>query len=616
MNAEDQRATTIDYVVVSFLGDLPLLALQARGFATFHDAASLGRILVINNDARPAEFARRFEAVVRPLYGAFADRVDLLPAETVLPEAMTAQRGWRRQQALKLAAWRLVTSDVYVVLDSKNHLIRPCGRASYVTPEGRLVLARRRLWPVARTALEWMGVAEAAMPPVVANIMTPYPLLKREVAALSAEIERRGEVLATLFEQHARLYEFTLYYAWLVQQGRQHQYDLDAPFLVVGYWPHGSGRPEEALHRVIAFARLPHVRWLGIHRKVAESPPTHRGMIAELWRGTGLLASVEEGEAILAGRLPGEAGEPTRDDDEAEDPPGLATADPDGEGDTRTKTIVSTEADPEAPQPAAPTAKAPVAPLPPPLDPVDELLLPGFNTGAESLGILKVFAGLCGPRVLDIGAYRGGSTLVLSMLGKTVEGITDGPFWPRRLAPVLDPYGATVRTLSFEDYEPAAKLDGIWAFYILQNQRNAGLFLDRCRDMLADDGWLAVVVPPIRTRITAGKVSAGWNLGALMYALLAAGFDLTRGHFITHGFNVAALVPRAATVPARHADAFADPAQWPFAFDRRRGFDGDIAACRWPPEFRERMATGLSELAPAGPHVALEEARKLASVWV
>lgn len=601
------EAATIDYVVVGFLADLSLLALQARSFAMFHDAASLGRILVINNDPRPAEFAERFEAVVRPLYGAFADRVTLMAAEEVMPGAMESRRGWRRQQALKLAAWRHVGSDLYVALDCKNHLIRPCARATYVTAEGRLALSRRRLWRVASTAFEWLGVPEDAIPPVVGNIMTPYPLLTQEVAALCADIERRGEVLGTLFERHARLYEFTLYYAWLVQQGRHHQYDLDAPFLVVGYWPHGSGRPEEALERVIAFARLPHVRWLGIHRKTAESPAAHRAMVAGLWRGAGLVASLAEGEEILAALPPAEGvgNEAPPDDDQAEDPPGPATADPARVGKTRTNGTVSTESDPAEPAGAAPAG-----------DPIDALVLPGFRTGPETLSILKVFAGLCGPRVADLGAYRGGSALVLSLLGKQVEALVDGPVWARRLTPVLGPRGITLRGTGFEDYEPEGKLDGVLAVHLMQNQRNPGLFLDRCRDMLADDGWLAVLVPPLRTRITAGKVSAGWNMGALMYALLAAGFDLTRGHFITHGFNVAALVPRAAKVPARHTDAFLDPSLWPFAFDRRRGFEGDIPACRWPPEFRDRMKTGLSELAEEGPDVALEAAQRLASVWV
>jgi SAM-dependent methyltransferase len=250
------------------------------------------------------------------------------------------------------------------------------------------------------------------------------------------------------------------------------------------------------------------------------------------------------------------------------------------------------------------------------VDPVDAVLIPGFRTGRETLDILKVFAALSGPRVLDLGGYRGGSTLAMALLGKQVEALVEGRFWPERLAPILEPRGMRALNLPYAQYEPEAPFDGIWASHVLQNERNPGLFLDRCRRHLADDGWLAVVAPPPRSRITAGKVNPGWNLGALMYALLAAGFDLTRGHFVTHGFNVVAFVPKAARVLERPADAFADPSLWPFKLDARRGFEGDIPDCNWPAEFRERMATGLSELAQEGPEAALEEARRLARIWV
>ncbi len=267
---------------------------------------------------------------------------------------------------------------------------------------------------------------------------------------------------------------------------------------------------------------------------------------------------------------------------------------------------------PDAPPPVAPPPESPGA-FP---DMIDSILLPGFCTGAGNLDLLKVFAALTGPHILDIGCYRGGATLALSLMGKRVEGITIGAFWPRRLSAILAPRGITATDIAFENYTPPAPLDGIWASHVLQNSRNPGAFLDRCRAQLKDDGWLAVAVPPLRSRVVGGFISPGWTLGGLMYALVAAGFDLKRGHFITHGHNVTAMVPKAAAVPARHADAFADPALWPMAFDRRRGFDGNIPDCNWPQEFRDRMATGLSELAVDGPDIALAEARRLVAIWV
>lgn len=583
----------IDYVVVSFMGDLPLLRLQARGFAQFHAPDDLGRILIINNDNDSAAFDLRFESDIRPLYGALADRVEVVRADDLLPGITKSRRAWRRQQALKLAACRLVTSPVSISIDSKNHLIRPTGKGLYRTAESRLIVPGRKRWSVPEACLNYLGVAEDSWPADVSNIVTPYPLVTRLVLSLLEELERRGEDLATLFETKGELYEFALYYAWVIAQGEAALYDLDAPIIATGLWPHKFPDPERPLRRLVAQTGLEHVHWLAIHRKARDVPPALKEIVTGLWQGFGLIDAAEEGAAILsAGGVVVEEEAPVTE--EARDD-GAPEA---GEAPAATASVVV----PESTEPR--------------MDPVDALLIPGFRTGRETLDILKVFAGLAGPRVLDLGCYRGGSTLVMALLGKHVEALIDGRFWPDRLAPILEPRGMRALNQPYDQYEPEAPLDGIWASHVMQNMRNPGLFLDRCRRHLKDDGWLAVVVPPLRSRITAGKVNPGWNLGALMYALLAAGFDLTRGHFLTHGFNVVAIVPKATRVLERHADAFADPSLWPFKLDARRGFEGDIGSCNWPQEFRDRMATGLSDLALEGPEAALAEARRLATIWV
>lgn len=247
-------------------------------------------------------------------------------------------------------------------------------------------------------------------------------------------------------------------------------------------------------------------------------------------------------------------------------------------------------------------------------DPIEATLLPGFCTGVENLQILKCFAPLCGKRVLDIGCYRGGPALALALLGKQVEAITMGSYWPKRVGPALAPFGGTAQDIGFEAREPDGMLDGIWASHVLEHSANPGDFLARCRASLKDDGWLAVVVPPFKPKVVQGHISPGWNTGILMYALAGAGFDPSRGHFLRHGYNVAGLVPKAAQVPVRHEDAFRDPALWPFAFDPSRGFEGELAEVNWPPAFRDRMATGLSALVPDAA-AGLAAARALAASW-
>lgn len=248
-------------------------------------------------------------------------------------------------------------------------------------------------------------------------------------------------------------------------------------------------------------------------------------------------------------------------------------------------------------------------------DPLEAILLPGFCTGVENLQILKCFAPLCGPRVLDIGCYRGGAALALALMGKEVEAITMGPWWPKRVGPVLERFGGSAHELAFEARKPDALLDGIWASHVLEHAPNPGHFLARAWASLRPEGWLAVVVPPFKPKVVMGHISPGWNLGILMYALAAAGFDPARGHFLRHGYNLAGFVPKAPRRPARHEDAFKNPALWPFAFDPAQGFDGDLAACNWPEAFRARMEGGLSALLACAPDVAEAASRDLAATW-
>ena len=587
----------IDYVVVANSGDLPQLALQAAGFERFHKKADLGKILIVSSDDDPEPFQERFIKGVLPIYRTLAAKVQLVAASALLPGALALRSTRRRQQALRLAAWRAVDAPVHVSLDPDTHLIRPCARKTYATAEGRLVLARRRLWPAGKQAMAYFGIPEEVMPAVAGHTITPYPLVTRLVEELCTELARRGTDLPTLFEQEPGLQEYTLYYAWLAARQATDLYDIDAPFPATGFWPLRAADEGEALERALALAERPHIRWLGIHARAGSCPVELRDMITEFWTRVGLTASPAAGDAILDGQLP--------------DPEGLAGGAP---------AELEAEEAPEAgdagrPGPgrrrAAASASAGGSP-----DPVEHLLLPGFQTGRDGLDLLKAFAGLCGPRVLDVGCYRGASSLVLSLLGKRVEAVTVGAFWPRRLAPVFGPRGITARDGNLETLDLAGGLDGIWAAHVLQNARNPGLFLDRCRALLADDGWLAVLVPPMRGRVVAGRLYPGWNLGGLMFSLCAAGFDLTRGHFVVQGENVTAMLPKAPVVPQRHDDAFADADLWPFPFDRREGFNGGLGECNWTPELRERMAVRLSMLAVDGPEAARLVAERLASIWV
>ena len=74
--------------------------------------------------------------------------------------------------------------------------------------------------------------------------------------------------------------------------------------------------------------------------------------------------------------------------------------------------------------------------------------------------------------------------------------------------------------------------DLVWCSHVLEHQPNPNLFLKKCFDILNDDGWLCVTVPPRKDEIVGGHLTL-WNAGLLLYNLIMAGFDCSEDTFRT-----------------------------------------------------------------------------------
>lgn len=144
----------------------------------------------------------------------------------------------------------------------------------------------------------------------------------------------------------------------------------------------------------------------------------------------------------------------------------------------------------------------------------------------------------------------------------------------------------------FED----ARFDAIWCAHVLEHVTNFGMALDELRRLLRPDGWLFITVPPHKEQIVGGHVNGGWNVGALMYVLADAGFGLSDGRFVQHGYNVFGMVRRG---PGRldakklrrangDIEALAEAGRFPAGFSPRQGFNGRRRSVNWrwkrPPE--------------------------------
>jgi hypothetical protein len=271
--------------------------------ARYLDPDGTGRVFVVNNDRDPAEFARRFERAIRPGYGALGGRVELVPAEALLtPEA--ACNGYWRQQAIKLRAHAIARESAYVALDCKNMLIRPLGAAHIMRPDGRLMAPRRALREHLSGGLRYLRVPPEAWPEWLLDIYTPVPMWRDQCAALEAHVRaREGFGLDVLMARHAegpqpRLYEFLLYGAWLhaMAGGIEAHHAFMRSGLSTTYM---CNTPDQPADTVLAETRLDRFPIMGVHRRTGGAPEAVQRAFAEVWRRFGLVATEEEGLAML-----------------------------------------------------------------------------------------------------------------------------------------------------------------------------------------------------------------------------------------------------------------------------------------------------------------------------
>lgn len=293
----------LDYLSVAFRDDFGLLRLQARSMARYLHPDDAGRILVVNNDNDPEEFARRFEAEIRPDYGALAGRVELLDGREMVGLGAGLPGYWR-QQILKLRAWTVSRERVVISLDSKNILLRPLSAASFLRPDGRLYGSRRPCRDHLTAGLDYFGVPPERRPAFILNIRTPVPFRTAELAALERAVrEREGFGVDGLLARPAsrlepRLYEYLLYGAWLETHagGIDAHHELVRPGLSLGYW----GQPLKTVEDFLARLGNPAFRMIALHRRVAVQPEAvQRGFAAALCRA-GLAESEDEALALTA----------------------------------------------------------------------------------------------------------------------------------------------------------------------------------------------------------------------------------------------------------------------------------------------------------------------------
>lgn len=287
------------FVTVAHADDEWLLRLQARSMRLHLTRSLVGEIIVVENFDAGRRVAWRDR--LRLEYGDLAGRVRFVPAPLLAPMPQAA--GWWSQQVLKLLACRLVACRRYVVLDAKNHLIRPLDRRFLEGDDGRM-LSRRydyRRHPLRcfleRTLL-FCGVPPAAHVGWFMAAGTPFTIERADAQEAIAFVEAgTGKPFADSFIE-AGITEFFLLAARLMQRGLlEDRYDFSQIACPV-VWDRTAD--PDALLSAIRDAEEGQAPIFAVHRRVIPKlDDALRGSLGRFWTRRGLFGCEEEAVAEL-----------------------------------------------------------------------------------------------------------------------------------------------------------------------------------------------------------------------------------------------------------------------------------------------------------------------------
>lgn len=296
----------IDFVTVCFDGEIRLLELQARSVARYLDPGLVDTIHVIINQRRSETFKAQFRDRVAPAYGDLLSRVNLVEYQS-LWNGPSRRLGWASQQVLKLLAARSCGQRAMMILDTKNHFIRPVRHHDLLAPDGRL---RSHLYPMARKFLphyhrscRYFGVRGPVPEDTVLPTTTPF-LADRDLILdlLNAVEEKEGCSFQDFFMREKDAHtEFCLYSAFHLYARGPFEQTYDRRPGPTGTLFQGSANRPDRAAKALDSLEDETKYCMGVHREVLKAAhPKIIEMIGKTWHRFGLVASPEEAEYFLS----------------------------------------------------------------------------------------------------------------------------------------------------------------------------------------------------------------------------------------------------------------------------------------------------------------------------
>jgi len=292
------------FVTVAQECDWSVLELQARSLSAYVSEDILAEIIVVENSALP-DRARFHDQLLRE-YGALAGKVRFLTAAEVA-EVPAGAGGWYSQQILKLAVSREVSTERYVTLDAKNHLVFPLER-NYLEQGPKIRSWRQNyestgMRPFLENGLRYFGLNANEYVRNFMPTVTPFTFPTGPVRDLVAcVVEREGRPFADAFLDLG-FAEFFLFAAFIAMLGKTEElYDFSgAPCRII--WEHDALQGATSVRRHIALTEQCALPMFGVHRRAEPMlDGASRRAVAQFWQRRGLFSTLSGGLDFLSSR--------------------------------------------------------------------------------------------------------------------------------------------------------------------------------------------------------------------------------------------------------------------------------------------------------------------------
>ncbi len=290
-------------IVVGFSGELKLLELQARSILKYAPGAFEEIIYVINEKEENA-FKAFFDDKIAAALGPVA-RIARIVSGGDVAKAPLTRTDWRSQQSLKLLAAVFSSTRHILILDSKNHFVRPVTLSHFVGDDGRMLVFRYPLNPRFRAQFEnactYFGVNSLPADFLALPTVAPFMMCKESTMRLVELVEKReNQSFHEYFCGNKQFTEFYFYLAFLLSRpGQLDALYADSPRRHVTLFRSMAIDPS-AVAEQLSMLNDEAIRIFGVHRHVLErADPQIMDAVSKEWERFGLVADAQEATYFL-----------------------------------------------------------------------------------------------------------------------------------------------------------------------------------------------------------------------------------------------------------------------------------------------------------------------------